>query len=294
MKRVIVTGADGFIGRYVLERLIEEGYYAYAISRHKQKYESPAITNLCLDLANIVENYVPLHGLAPATSLIHLAADIRVPGSAESFGNNTFCLLSAIKVAVQMKVRHFVYLSSLPVIGEILYTPIDERHPVCPKTPYHWSKYLGEIILEQFAESFETITVLRIPSPLGIGMRRHVFLPLMLERMTRGEEVEIYGEGGRIQNYLDVRDIAEGILQVMEKRPQGLYLLSGVSISNWELAVLCQKITGTNSVLVRGRHADEVEKEKWIVSSAKARIEWGFAPRRGLDATVRWIYEGLK
>lgn len=294
MRRVIVTGADGFIGRYVLESLIGAGYYAYAISRHKQQYTSPAVTNLCLDLVKIEDISTPLHGLSPAASLIHLAADIRVPGDAEGVGNNILCLLSAIKLAVQMKVRHFVYLSSIPVIGKILYTPIDEGHPVCPKTPYHWSKYLGETILEQFAKSFETVTVLRIPSPLGWGMRRNVFLPFVLEKMAHGEDVEIYGEGGRIQNYLDVRDIAESILQVMEKSPRGLYLLSGQSISNWDLAVLCKKITGNKVALVRGKHADKAEKEKWLVSSSKARREWGFAPKRDLDVTVSWLYEGIK
>ena len=125
-------------------------------------------------------------------------------------------------------------------------------------------------------------------------MRTNVFLPLVLKKMLKGDEVEIYGEGKRIQNYIDVRDIAEAISNIIENKSQGLYLIAGAkSISNADLVELCKKITRSSSKIIKGMHVDTEESDQWIISYRKAMTAFGYSPQYNLESTIRWICEGL-
>ncbi len=293
MEKIIVTGANGFIGRYVVGKLMLEGYSIYAMDRSDNESHDSMVTHIKADLSKSENALNVAKDIGAADVLVHLAADITIPGDSRTIGNNISGMITAIDIAINTGVRHFVYLSSVPVIGEIVYTPIEERHPVHPRTPYHWSKLLGEWMLEEVCDLYETISMIRIPSPIGRGMRTNVFLPFMLQRMMCGNDVEIYGEGKRIQNYIDVRDIAEAILRVIKNKPQGLFLISGErSISNLELAKLCKQITHSSSRIVKGRHADPEESEQWILSCKKAAKGFGYAPVYDLETTIQWICEG--
>lgn len=294
MKKIIVTGTNGFIGRYAADRLVSEDCEIYAIDRSDRQFTDQRISYIQADLSKCESVSDVTKKINGADAMVHLAADITVPGNAVTIGNNISGMITAIEIARKTGVRHFVYLSSIPVIGDITYVPIDEKHPEHPKSAYHWSKLLGERILEEYHDAFETISVLRIPSPIGRGMRENVFLPFMLKKMICGDEVELYGSGKRIQNYIDVRDIAEAISCVIKSKAQGLYLIAGEkSVSNSELAELCRQITHSSSSIVKGKHTDTEESEQWIISCKKAASEFGYSPRYDLETTIRWICGGM-
>ncbi len=289
MTKVIVTGSSGFIGRYVTTRLLETGYAVISIDCQDNKQDN-SIVHITSKLSDCSSVDKCVAEIKQADVMVHLAADISVPGDAATIGNNVGCMLSALIIAEKCNVKHFIYLSSIPVIGEIKYTPIDELHPVHPKTPYHWSKYICEQMLNSYGDIFETITIIRIPSPIGVGMRNNVFLSVLINKMLKNENVDIYGTGSRIQNYIDVRDVAEAILQVVQMKSQGLYLIAGKeSISNLALADLCKSILGKYVQIQCGRYPDPEESEKWIISYYEAQKTFGYQPY-GIEDTIRWIY----
>ena len=221
--------------------------------------------------------------------MIHLAADISVPGNSTTIGNNIVGMSTSLEIAKQTFTEHFIYLSSIPVIGAIRYTPIDENHTVMPKTPYHWSKYLCERMLEQYQSYFKT-TILRIPSPIGVGMRQNTFLSMVLSKMLAGSDVEVFGKGTRIQNYIDVRDIARCFMRVIETQAEGLYLISGnESISNIQLAQMCKDILHSESSILTDLCDDPEESFKWIISSSKAKECLDFQPKYSLTESIQWI-----
>lgn len=295
MKTIIVTGANGFIGRYAVNRLILEKYKVYTIDRNDRKFGAPEVTHIKAELSNSENVPDVIEKIGAADIMIHLAADIAVPGDSITIGNNISGLINTIAIAQKSRVRHFIYLSSIPLIGKISYIPIDEKHPVHPRSSYHWSKWLGEKMLEDCCDIFETISKIRIPSPIGAGMRDNVFLPSLLKKMIRGDDVEIYGSGKRIQNYIDVRDIAEALLGVIKNKSQGLYLIAGErSISNWDLAKLCKQTICSSSKIIKGAHIDPEESEQWIISYKKAMSEFDYSPQYDLKTSIRWIYENLK
>ncbi len=294
MEHIIVTGANGFIGKYVTERLLEAGYFIFALDCRDYRWNNDSLIPVVSKISSGSEVHICSQNIGHADVMVHLAADITVPGNISTIGNNIDGLYGAIEIAIKTGVKHFIFLSSIPVIGDILYTPIDESHPVKPKTPYHWSKYLGEKMLEKYVDMFETFSIIRIPSPIGIGMRDNVFLSMMLNRMRKGDDIEVYGDGKRIQNYIDVRDIAEAILKVIQYRPQGLFLIAGrESVSNLQLAELCKDITKSNSLIHLGVHEDLSETERWIVSCQKAEKMFNYEPMYDIKFSVRWIVQNL-
>lgn len=79
--------------------------------------------------------------------------------------------------------------------------------------------------------------ILRIPSPIGVGMNPTNFLSVLFDKCLSNQDIELFGQGLRIQNYIDVRDVAEAINQVIEYPNSDLFLIAGSkSISNKDLA----------------------------------------------------------
>ena len=290
MKHIILTGANGFVGRYVLKRLYDEGYSIMTITRQSFCCEVENIRHIYVDLFQdeSVNDCLPL--INQADVLVHLAADTCVPGDGNTIGNNIKIMQSVLEIAMAAKVKQFIYLSSIPVIGNIKYLPIDENHPVCPKTSYHWSKFLCEKMLEQYKEKFQSTTVIRIPSPIGVGMKRNVFLSVLVDRFKNNEDVEIYGKGARVQNYIDVRDISGAILKAIESEPNGVFLVGGErAISNLELARLIKRISGSASKIHTGIYEDSEESDKWIISCDKANRIFGYTATYHIEDTINWI-----
>jgi len=290
MERIIVTGANGFIGRYVTECLLNNSYFVFAIDCSSHQWDSENIEQIVSRISSGKTINYCSEKVGQAEIMIHLAADITVPGDSLTLGNNLDGMFAALEIARRVKVKQFILLSSVPVIGEIQYTPIDEVHPVRPKTPYHWSKYLCEQMLGNYGEIFETITIIRIPSPIGVGMRKNVFLSVLLDKMQRNEDVNIYGSGNRVQSYIDVRDLSVAIHKAIEAKANGLFLISGKeAISNRQLAELCKDLIKGKSNLLYNRQKDPSESEKWIISHKKAEDIFGYQPLFDIEDTIRWI-----
>ncbi len=294
MERVIVTGANGFIGKKVTERLLDISRNLFSIDRRGYAQDTKNVVQIVADLSmgNAID--VCSEKIKHADVMVHLAADISVPGDASTIGNNIAGMRSALEIARKTGVRHFIFLSSIPIIGDILYTPIDENHRVMPKTLYHWSKYLCEQMLDKYRGLFETTAIIRIPSPIGVGMRSGVYLSVLLSRMRNNEDVEIYGHGTRMQNYIDVRDVAQAILNMIETKSDGLYLIAGEkSISNLQLAKMCKEIIGSGSSIRIGVHEDLEEAEQWIISYDKAAKSFGYRPSYSLEESIRDIFKDM-
>lgn len=224
-------------------------------------------------------------------AVVHLAANLSMAPDEKVLRDNCDGTLHMVQIANRLHVRTFLYLSSVPVIGKPVHTPIREDHPVSPRTLYHMSKLMGEFIVKELCNQEMNRLILRIASPVGVGMSRKNYLSFLLDRFLREEPVELYGAGKRIQNYLDVRDIAEALRCALKKSVSDTMVLSGTSISNRDLAILCKKMTGSSSEIIRGKHPDPEENDQWILDAGRARNILGFLPQYSLEETIRWICE---
>lgn len=293
MSKILVTGAAGFIGTYVTEHLLEQGYDVIALTNVKKlNMRAERLTVIEADICD--EDFVSrLSGIiGKCSAVVHLAADIRVPGDGHTIAVNCLGTYHAVELANKLGAVRFIYLSSVPVIGKPVDVPVTEEHPLHPETLYHITKLTGEEIVNQVGAPEMKKFMLRISSPVGKGMRQNVFLYRMLEQCHKGEDILLYGSGDRVQNYVDVRDIAEAVELSLVKEAEGVFLIGGESISNLQLVEKCIAYLHVGTNIHFAGVEDAAEADRWELSGEKAKTVLGYAPRYTLDDTIAWICGG--
>ncbi|MBO4901211.1 MAG: NAD(P)-dependent oxidoreductase [Lachnospiraceae bacterium] len=289
MNHVIVTGGGGFIGTYVCKRLHEKGCSLIVIDR--VAVEAPYVyKSIVTDIGNdaCVEQICRELTGDTVSAVIHLAADIRMNETESLIRTNCLGTLHITEVAARLQAERFVYLSSAPVIGEPVKRPVDEEHPVNPLTLYHVTKYAGEMIVKDLDAKGIRTSVLRICSPIGVREKQTAYLGFLLDKCRMDQDIQVYGTGSRVQNYIDVRDVANAVCLAL--KGQGLYLIrGGSSISNLELAKLCVYLTGSSSKVVTGTKPDPDDHVQWILDGGRAERELGYVPAYSVEDTIRWI-----
>lgn len=296
-KTVLLTGASGFIGSYVLTKLLTENYHVIALTH--SNHIIPSVSNAHLeiittDISDEGMISMILSKVQQCDCLVHLAANISMTGSCETIYVNCLGTYHLICLANQLSVKKFIYLSSIPVIGTPEFLPVTETHPVHPESLYHITKYMGEQMLFSLCPPAMKKIVLRIPSPIGIGMNPNNYLSFLLRKCFQSETIEVYGQGLRTQNYIDVRDVADAISHALIFGTSGLFLIAGEkSITNKDLAFLCKEITHSASPIIFGAKADPEEEKQWIISTQKAAHQLYFSPKYSLIDTLSWICDTI-
>lgn len=294
-KRVLVTGAAGFIGRYTIKKLQEMGYEVIALVRPGRKERNRTVQTFEADISDANRLSVVFAQVKQCDVVIHLAANIDMEDAEGIISVNCGGTYHVITLAKQLSAKKFIYISSIPVIGEPRVLPVTEEHMVKPQTLYHISKYMGEQMVQTLCPLNMQKVILRIASPIGVGMRENNYLSVLLKKCYRNEGIELYGRGLRIQNYIDVRDIASAIVCAVEVNCEGVFLIAGKQeITNRELAFLCKEITESSVEIIWGKREDLEEKRQWIIAADKARKQLGFVPEYKLRDTIYWIWNTMR
>ena len=156
MKKIVVTGGSGRLGRFAIRELLSHKYEVLSLDK------IPPREKLCpswiADLRNSGDLY---EALRDAFGVVHLGA-FQAPNlapDAETFSNNVTCTYNVLRAAADMEVKKVVLASSAAAFGFIYaktlwppdYLPLDEHHPSKPRDPYGLSKFVGEQIADSFA-----------------------------------------------------------------------------------------------------------------------------------------------
>lgn len=292
MKRVLITGINGFIGHSMSELLKgKKEYQICGVGRSTDVMDK--INYVPCDIASDDFAGKIFQSMEPCDIIIHAAASVDFSAYEECLKTNSIGTYHVCELADMWNSSQMIYLSSVPVIGVPLEVPITEEHPAKPSTMYHLSKYFGEQIMPLALKPEIKKTILRIPSPIGRGMNMSTIVGVFLKCCQENKDLTLFGRGSRRQSYIDVRDLCMAILSAIEKEADGLYLVAGAhSISNLELARTCIGISGVDSeIIFKGE--DPEESSQWEVSVEKARKELGYVPEYSLEESLNWIYEGM-
>ncbi len=287
---ILVTGCNGFIGQSICETLKYKGYTVIGLG-----VEDHPLTNIDKYIACDISDAASVEQILPylsvGDSIVHTAALLN-KGDFDSKLINVNCIgaLNILELAVKAKCRKIINISSAPIIGIPYIHPIDENHPIQPRSLYHVTKVMQEHIFE-LAEKYDITSInIRIPSPIGIRMNPSTILAVFIKRCINNEPIEILGKGSRRQNYIDVRDIANFVEKCQfSDTIKGTYIIgSNDTISNLELAKKCVSISEASSEIIFSQYADSQEGIIWDYSCDCAK-EIGFICKYSIDDSIRDI-----
>ena len=285
MKKVLITGVNGLIGSTIAERLIDN-YEVIGTS-----IEDFNLTGLNINYyrSDISDKSTFQHLPQEIDIIVHCAAIITHDNYSNQLLNaNCIGVQNIAEYANSIKCKQLVYFSSLPIIGKPSVIPITEEHPINPPTVYHLTKYFGEQVLRLLLGE-ERVVVFRIPSPIGRKTAPNKIVPVFVQNAIQNVDFNLLGQGKRIQNYIDVRDIARAVECAIQKESYGIFnIASEKSYSNKELAELCIKLFNSKSSI--SYHGEDKEEDyQWIVSTKKAHEILGFEAKYSLVETLKEI-----
>ena len=284
---ILVTGVNGLIGKRIVSYL-QKNNRVIGVGRHLKYTGTEFIDYISADLSKecFIDKFKNLkYGI---DVIIHCGAYIGYDLiSLECIKTNCDGIYNIVKLAKMTNCKKIIYISSLPVIGSPIYLPIDENHPTMPKTLYHATKLFGENYFSLLKDiGIDTIS-LRITSPISEEMPQNKILPVLVKRCIEHKDIELYGTGKRVQNYIDVKDIVRAIEKAIEKDVCGVFnIASDKSYSNLELANICKRITKSTSKIIFNGIDDPEDKSVWDVSIEKAKKELGFYPTISIESLI--------
>ncbi|MBI4317883.1 MAG: NAD(P)-dependent oxidoreductase [Chloroflexi bacterium] len=277
--RVLVTGANGFLGSYLCS----------AISQADGKNEVLAVVrgepgarpSVLAHLPNLRSCYADLaqglHVAEPIDVIVHAAGRTPVPGVevTDFVRNNIIATQNLVEFAVRKQVKVFVYLSALSVYGRVESMVVDESTPMTDPTPYGITKYIGELLLKDKQDVLRSIAI-RLPLVMGIGMSTG-WLYGAYEASKRGEAIRIYN-GDSPYNMVHVSDVCDLVLSSLNSDFPG-HCAFTVGCDNHmsvrEIVTAITRHVGSTSPIME----ESTATKGFRVSSEKARRLLAFRPK---------------
>jgi NAD dependent epimerase/dehydratase len=313
--KVLVTGADGFIGSHLTEALVRAGYEVRAFVLYNSFNSRGWLDRCGADVAGkfevIAGDVRDPHGVRTATrgcdAVLHLAALIAIPYSYHSpdtyVDTNIKGTLNVVQAARELGVSRVVHTSSSEVYGTARFVPITEEHPLQGQSPYSASKIGADQLAMSFYASFATpVTILRPFNTYGPRQSARAVIPTIITQIASGARRIRLGALHPTRDFNHVSDTVAGFLATLRTdRGVGevINLGSGFEISIGDVARNIADIMQADIELevdpqrLRPRGS---EVERLWASTGKARELLGWEPRygglegfrRGLAETVDW------
>lgn len=292
--RVLVTGSSGFVGWAVASRLQSEGHEVVGLHRTPVPSPEQPEAAVIVDIRDREAVLYNLRRLEPINAVVHTAAS-QGAGlySSNVATTNVLGLQNILHACSEFGFSRFVFISSLPLIGRPRFLPIKENHPAHPNTFYHATKLLGENLVRLAGDQGMSTVSLRITAPIGPRTPPGRFLATLVRRAIVNSDLELYGQGTRRQDYIDVRDIALAVSSCIFSDATGVFNIgSGESISNRQLAERCIQVLNSKSQVRHIGAPDPEDDLDWNVSIVKAQSALNFFPRYDIEDSIHAIARG--
>jgi len=298
-KKVLVTGSAGFIGSHLVDRLVEEGAEVVAVDNLKDG----DLSNLAKSTDKIefhkvdIRDFEALKDVMDGVEVVfHVAANANVPYSVEDpkydFETNALGTFNVLKLSLDLDVKKVIYASSAAVYGEPEYTPIDEKHPLNPISPYGASKLAGEKLGFAYYHTYGIPFVsMRIFNTYGPRQPRYVMFDFLKKLRTNPNKLEVLGTGEQVRDYCYVTDVTNAFILAAENENavgEAFNVAGGNPITIKELAELMVKILGLdrNTEIYYTGKSWKGDIVKLVADISKAKNKLGFRPEVSLEEGI--------
>lgn len=308
-KRILVTGADGFIGSHLTEMLLKQGYKVRALSLYNSFNNWGWLEDVSHPQLEIVSGDVRdaafcRHICRDCSVVYHLAALIAIPYSyvaPESYvDTNVTGTLNMCQAARDCGVERLIVTSTSEVYGTAQYVPIDEKHPRQPQSPYSATKIGADAIAMSFYNAFELpVTIARPFNTYGPRQSARAIIPTIITQIANGASEIKLGDLTPTRDFNYVKDTCRGFIALAECEKtigEEVNICSNYEISMRETLELIASIMNKDVKFVedvqRLRPKNSEVFRLWG-DNTKIKTLTGFEPEyditRGLQETIEWF-----
>jgi len=309
MIKILVTGADGFIGSHLTEMLLEKGYQVKALCYYNSFNSRGWLDGLKHPLLEIVSGDVRdphfcNHIACDVEIIFHLAALIAIPYSyvaPDSYvDTNVKGTLNICQAAKENGVKRVLVTSTSEVYGTAQYVPIDENHPKQPQSPYSASKIGADVMAMSFYNAFSLpIVIVRPFNTYGPRQSARAVIPTIITQIACGMREIKLGDLSPTRDFNYVKDICRGFIELSKCDAaigQEVNIASNYEISIRDTLALIAKIMGADVNIIKDtQRLRPANSEVFRLWGANAKIKslTGFKPayaiETGLRETIDWF-----
>ena len=314
--RVLVTGADGFIGSHLTEELVKSGEKVTAFCLYNSFGTLGWIDTLPKEIRSEIEIFTgdvrDPNGVRTAMRgqqrVFHLAALIAIPFSYHSpdsyVDTNIKGTLNVLNAARELGTERVMVTSTSEVYGTAQYVPIDEKHPFQGQSPYSATKIGADRLAESFYRSFDLpVTIVRPFNTYGPRQSGRAVIPTIISQLLAGQQEIHLGKLSPTRDFNFVKDTAHGFMAIADCPAaigQELNIATGEEHSIGDLAneLIAQINPNAKIVCEEERlRPEKSEVNRLLGDSTKMRTLTGWKPEytfeQGLAETVAWIRDNL-
>ncbi len=317
MKKVLVTGADGFIGSHLTEELVKKGYSVKAFALYNSFNTWGWLDTLPKDVMEDIEVFTgdvrDPNGVRTAMQgvdeVFHLAALIAIPFSYHSpdsyVDTNIKGTLNVLQAARDLGTERILVTSTSEVYGTAQYVPIDEKHPYQGQSPYSATKIGADRLAESFYRSFNLpLSIVRPFNTYGPRQSARAVIPTIISQLLAGKEEIKLGSLTPTRDFNYVKDTAAGFIAIAESDKtigQEINIATQQEISIGALAkeIISQINPEARIVCDEQRlRPEKSEVNRLLGSNAKIKelTDWkqNYTFEEGIAETIAWVREHME
>ncbi len=309
---VLVTGAGGFIGSHLVERLVRDGcrvrafvHYNSAGNRHNLELLEPGARDAIEIVAgDIADPFSVDRAVADCEIVYHLASLIAIPYSyiapAAYVATNVTGTLNVLQACRRHETPRMVHTSTSETYGTAQYVPIDEKHPLVGQSPYSASKISADKLAESFFRSYEMpVVTVRPFNTYGPRQSARAVIPTIISQALTRDKIQL-GSLTPVRDFTYASDTAAGFVAAAKSDQaigEVINLGTGEGITIGELVERIMRIVGRDLPVItddqRIRPAGS-EVMRLLSNNTKARELTGWTPRVGFDEGLKQVVEYIR
>lgn len=317
-KKILITGADGFIGSHLTEELVRSGYDVKAFVLYNSFNSWGWLDHCAKDVkgkfevfsGDIRDPYRVKEVMKDCDSVLHLAALIAIPYSYNSpdtyVDTNIKGTLNVLQAARELKLTRIIHTSTSEVYGSAQFVPITEQHPLQGQSPYSASKISADQLAYSFYSSYDLpVSIVRPFNTYGPRQSARAVIPTIIMQIANGVKEIKLGSTSPTRDFNYVKDITAGFMSALKSKAgcgEVINFGSNFEISIFDTAQLIAEIMNKSININTDQNRlrpDNSEVKRLFADNTKANKLFGWSPKygqkkgfkKGLEETIKWFLE---
>ena len=315
--KVLVTGADGFIGSHLVEELLDKGYEVKAFTYYNSfntwgwldSFPKSKLEQIEIFSGDIRDPNGVYEAMKGVDQVFHLAALIAIPFSYHSpdsyVDTNIKGTLNVLQAARKLETSRILITSTSEVYGTAQYVPIDEKHPYQGQSPYSATKIGADRLAESFYRSFNMpVSIVRPFNTYGPRQSARAVIPTIITQLLAGKEEIRLGSLTPTRDFNYVKDTARGFVAIAHSDNtigEEINIATQQEISIGELAESIIAQINPRAIIVNEEERlrpENSEVNRLLGSNEKIKRLTDWTPKytleEGLHETIEWIRLNMK